>query len=249
MALLGGIVAVILHELGHKTAAKYCGYYLKEIKLLPYGAVLSGEENIDKKSERIIAISGPLVSLLVALIFVAIWWIFPSSYYYTKNFVYTNLAIFIVNLIPVYPLDGARVLLSFSKNRLKILKILRVLGIIFSFIFMVLFIVSAFYEINFTIGTFAIFLFIGATSGTKKESENYILNSAFLVKDYLNGVESKTIYLSSNVLLLKLVKLLNPKTINTYVIVDSNDKNITEENLQELIKKYPLSSKIKDINF
>lgn len=251
VALFYGIVAVVLHELGHKTTAKYYGYYLKEIKLLPYGAVISGEENIDKKSERIIAISGPVVSLLIAIIFIAFWWIIPTSYYYTKGFVYTNLGIFFVNLIPVYPLDGARFILTFSKNRLKALKILRILGVIFSFIFMILFIVSAFYDINFTLGIFAIFLFVGATSGTKKESENYVLNSAFIVKDYQSGVEGKKIYITSDALLLKLVKLLSPKTINTYIIVDSNSTNnvISEEKLEELVKKYPIYTKIKDIYF
>ena len=249
--LLGGLIAVILHELAHKTTAKYYGYYLKEIKLLPYGAVLSGTENIDKKSERIIAISGPIASLLIAIIFVSLWWVYPVSYYYTKNFVYTNLAIFVVNLLPVFPLDGSRVVLSFTKNRLKTLKFLRLLGVIVSFIFIIFFIVSAFYDINFTLGIFAVFLFIGATSGTKIEGENYILNNAFIIKDYTNGVVQKIIYIESDTSLYKLVKMLSPYSLNTYILLYTNKQQIviTEQKLQMLISKYPLYTKIEDIKF
>lgn len=249
VVMIFSVVAVILHEYGHYVAGKYYGYMMNKVELLPYGAVLCGKENIDKKAERIIALTGPLVNVFLALLTVSIWWIFPKTYYFTNQFCTINIGLALINLMPVFPLDGARIVLSLSKNRLKALKILRINGIAVAMIFLILFVVSAFFEINFTLGIFAVFLFIGATNGTDNENYSYVFNNALTVKNLDNGVTLRQIYITKDITLLKTLKLTSPSYYTEFVVVDKNFYTITkisENTLIELYQKYPLHTKLCD---
>ncbi|MDD7458125.1 MAG: hypothetical protein PUK83_06850 [Clostridia bacterium] len=244
---LYSVLAVILHETGHLVVAKYFGYTLNKICLMPYGAVIKGDENLDKKAEFYVSIAGPITSLVIALLTVATWWIFPSTYDFTVDFVKTNIAVCFVNLLPSYPLDGARIVLSLSKNRLKSIRLLKVVGILTAILFIVTFIVSCFYEANFSLLIFGLFLLIGAWEGSKKEGENYVLKTAFLQKQYEQGVEEKRVRVSKNVTLRKMLNVVRPNSIVVFLIVDEKGKivkTIEEYKLTELIEKYTLSTRI-----
>ena len=247
---LCSVLVVILHETGHLVVAKYFGYTLNKICLMPYGAVIKGDENLDKKAEFYVSIAGPITSLVIALLTVATWWIFPSTYDFTVDFVKTNIAVCFVNLLPSYPLDGARIVLSLSKNRLKSVKLLKVVGIITAILFIVTFIVSCFYGVNFSLLIFGLFLLIGAWEGSKKEGENYVLKTAFLQKQYEQGVEEKRVRVSKNVTLRKMLNIVRSDSIVVFLIVDDSGKPIKtleEQVLTQLLEKYSLSTKIYQI--
>lgn len=115
-AFLSSIAAVVLHELAHAVAAKNQGYVSGSITLLPYGAVLSTSEDLDRNSEVIIAAAGPICNFILAIITVALWWLIPACLPYTDDFYTANLTIGFFNLLPAYPLDGSRILLGLIKN-------------------------------------------------------------------------------------------------------------------------------------
>ncbi|MEM3716192.1 MAG: AN1-type zinc finger domain-containing protein [Candidatus Bathyarchaeia archaeon] len=124
------VLTFVLHELAHKFTAKYYGLWaefrlsligiivtlisiLSPIKIISPGAVIiSGEatrENIGK-----ISLSGPLVNLSLATIFLALSSALPSS---AKLFEVTlaygamiNAIVALFNLIPFGALDGAKIL-------------------------------------------------------------------------------------------------------------------------------------------
>jgi Zn-dependent protease len=76
------LVAIILHELGHYFVAKNKGYKLNNLKLTPYGASISSESKIlERKSEVIIAIAGPIVNAILIVVTICLWWLFPEIYY------------------------------------------------------------------------------------------------------------------------------------------------------------------------
>jgi len=137
------------HEAAHFFVAKSFGYKLNALKLMPYGAVLSGEGIRDEEMFPV-AIAGPALNLFLALILVAMWWVFPVTYNYTLNLFRLNIALGAFNLLPLYPLDGGRIVLSFCKDKRKALKKLKLANIVSSCLFMVLFILSCFWKINFT---------------------------------------------------------------------------------------------------
>lgn len=132
---------------------------------MPYGAVLSGYAgDVTIKDEIKIAVAGPAVSGFLAIFFTALWWLFPSAYPFTDLAGKTNAALFFVNLIPAYPLDGGRVLYalaSLKTGRKKGLKIAKIVTISISAALLLLFIYSCFNGINLTIAVFSVFLISG----------------------------------------------------------------------------------------
>ncbi|PYX80920.1 MAG: peptidase M50 [Acidobacteria bacterium] len=131
-ALLGIIFAcVILHELGHAVVAMRAGVPTKSIILLPIGGVTmlddsrllaeSSTGNVNWQRDIRVALAGPAVNILLALISAAViadvlpgaqlWtWPFLHSSNLLRSFVWTNIYLAALNLLPAYPLDGGRVL-------------------------------------------------------------------------------------------------------------------------------------------
>ena len=158
-------LSALLHEGGHYLISSSMGYELNRITLMPYGAVLSGYAgDVTIKDEIKIALAGPMVSGFLAIFFTALWWIFPSAYPFTDLAGKTNAALFLVNLIPAYPLDGGRVLyalVSLKTGRKKGIKIAKNVTAIISAALFLLFVYSCFHGVNFTIAAFSAFLISG----------------------------------------------------------------------------------------
>jgi Zn-dependent protease/CBS domain-containing protein len=106
-------VSVLLHELGHSVVALRYGIPVRSITLFLFGGVAQiGAEPPSAIAEFFIAIAGPLVSLVLAVVFYAVQphvaGIEPLLGL-AKYLAYINMALVLFNLIPGYPLDGGRV--------------------------------------------------------------------------------------------------------------------------------------------
>jgi len=248
------LLVVFLHELGHSVMAGFLGYKLNRITILPFGASLSGKENVfySTRHEILVAISGPLVNLILLILCLALFWIFPISYGVLDNFYYANLITFIFNLLPVYPLDGGRVVYSLLKKKFEInkaYKIIKVLGIIISCLLFVLFIISAFFKINFTIGLTSIFLITGVFFEDK--SSYYVVNFNFINKQkkLYNAIETNVISVNENTILINILRKLNKFKYNVVNVVNKNGKIIkilSEEEINSKLISNSLDSKIID---
>jgi Zn-dependent protease len=106
-------VSVLLHELGHSVVALQYKIPVRSITLFFFGGVAQiGAEPPGAIAEFLIAIAGPLVSLVLAVCFYTAQPVVAGLaplLGLTKYLAYTNLALVIFNLIPAYPLDGGRV--------------------------------------------------------------------------------------------------------------------------------------------
>lgn len=93
----------LLHEIGHYLAACYFQFDIQYMMILPFGAFLSlndfGKHKVEE--EIIMLFSGPLVNML----FIIIFYILHQRY-----LLIINLFICMFNLLPVYPLDGSKIL-------------------------------------------------------------------------------------------------------------------------------------------
>lgn len=220
------LIFVLLHELVHYKVAKSYGYHLNKMYLMPYGGVISGEENWQNNDAFFIAAAGPIFNLITAVFFIALWWIFPSLYGYTLTIVRVNLALGITNLLPFYPLDGARIILSISKNKIKTLKILRVVGIIGGISFLILFIISCFYKINITLGIMGICIIFGALSHSKTATFVQAASNIDILKNYSRAIQRKELLIYINSPLYKLLKSMDDKHIYTVEFVDGNGRTV-----------------------
>lgn len=209
-------LVILIHELGHYYVAKYCGYKLSKFSLSPYGVSLSYYgQTLEQKDEIYIALAGPVVNLVVALITVAFWWMFPTFYLVSYNFVEVNLIIALTNLLPAFPLDGGRVFVSLFSNiveRRKALKITKNFNVVLSVMFFILFFVFCFINFNPTYLLFAVFLTMGVLDLNflskyekinvfNKKMKNfskpkiYVINENTKLKDILNKIEGNKTYL------------------------------------------------------
>lgn len=125
LVLAAGIFgSVALHELGHSVVARTKGGYIHEIVLYPFGGAAK-ISNIPKRPEDeiMVALAGPAVSLALAIVF---------SLFETTNFLgYLNKMLFFFNILPVFPMDGGRVLraaLAIKRSRVEATRIAATVG-------------------------------------------------------------------------------------------------------------------------
>ncbi len=111
LLFLAATLAALEHECAHAFAARRYGFSLDKLVLMPYGAVLSGDiGGLGRRQELAVLLAGPLANAATALAFAALWWLFPETYPYTDAAAQVSLSLFLVNLLPAYPLDGGRML-------------------------------------------------------------------------------------------------------------------------------------------
>jgi Zn-dependent protease/predicted transcriptional regulator len=119
VGLINGLIilfSILIHELTHSLIAQRYGLQVTEIELYLFGGVSKIEqEPATPKSEFVISLFGPISSVVLGGVFLAILYLIPISYppavtvtlYYSGI---TNVFLGIFNLIPAYPVDGGRVL-------------------------------------------------------------------------------------------------------------------------------------------
>lgn len=106
---------IFIHECGHAFMGRIYKWKINKICIYPFGGVSKFDEDINKpiSEEGMILVMGPFVQfvfLLFSLFF------FKNTFFYTKILTY-NLLLLIFNLLPIYPLDGGRILnLVFNKR-------------------------------------------------------------------------------------------------------------------------------------
>ncbi len=243
-------VVAVLHELGHSFVAAGAGYRLKKITLMPFGAVVSGKlDGMKLKDEIKIALAGPFINLAVGLLFVASWWIYPESYAFTDLAAEANFSMAIVNLLPIFPLDGGRVLsasLSILMGDDKAFFICRIISVVFSLLLAALFVISTFNQINLSLLFFAAFVVFGALS-RHKENKYVKLYTAPEEEGLLRGMPYKKQALSINATVKKLMLCLDERAINEVVVFDG-DRQVTtlsQKRIGEIVEKADLYSPIK----
>jgi len=165
------IIVATIHEYGHYFTAKYLGYEMEGIIFSLSGAGLKSSCNFKDKHEILISIAGPLVNLFLIIFSICLWWIVPSTYLFTYDFVICNIVIMIFNLLPIYPLDGGRILIACLSlknfNKSKLIKYNKRICIATSVIFACFYLISIFYKINVNLLIISIFMAINSISYDK----------------------------------------------------------------------------------
>lgn len=110
----------ILHELGHLLAGLLLGMKPEKIELIPYGVSIAFKltpKDYNKKikcgnqlelKKIFVALAGPITNLVIMIIVMNT----NIIIFDTVLVLYSNLLLIIFNLLPIYPLDGGRILKS-----------------------------------------------------------------------------------------------------------------------------------------
>lgn len=103
---------VFVHELGHAVMALFFSWRIKQILLLPFGGIAEVEEHGNRPlyEELLVTLAGPAQHVwLVGTAFI-LWKYDFLSFEGWQMFFHYNLAIGAINLLPVWPLDGGKLL-------------------------------------------------------------------------------------------------------------------------------------------
>src|SRR4030067_3422695 len=116
---VGLFVSIIFHELCHSLVARRFGLPMRGITLFIFGGVAEmDEEPPSAKAEFLMAVAGPISSVLLGGIFYAMYLFtyktgWPILVFAVLNYLaILNWLLAGFNLLPAYPLDGGRVLRS-----------------------------------------------------------------------------------------------------------------------------------------
>jgi len=106
--------AVLYHELMHVLAAALLGYPVTVLELLPYGSVAKIEGLYEEAphAELLIALAGPASNLLMVMALTTLKSYTGLEFPGQERFVQVNLQLALFNLLPLWPMDGGRVLRS-----------------------------------------------------------------------------------------------------------------------------------------
>ncbi len=245
-------VTAVVHELGHSFVASNAGYKLDKITLMPYGAVVSGQiEGLNFADEIKIALAGPFINFAVALFFMATWWIFPETYAFTDVVVSANLSMALINLLPVYPLDGGRVLWasiakSFGGDKAR--KVCTLTGILSALLLFGLFIFACIKSvINLSLLFFALFVLFGVV-GKSKENKYVKIYSGISTEKLKHGMSYKKIALDKSVTVKKMLSVLERDCINEIAVFDGQNQIslLTQNKINKIIEKGDIYSPIEN---
>ena len=250
LPFLSVTICALLHELAHAAAAAKIGYATDEIILMPYGATLTADlDGASAKDEIIIALAGPASNFAVAVLFLALWWCFPSAYPYTEIAFFTSISLAVCNLLPALPLDGGRVLhraliawlegyFPPKKARKIALKIGKIITLVCCFLGVCVFISSALAGVpNFSVLAFSLFLAAGVF--TRKHSSFVKLNFSTR-NDFERGIPLKQIAVSSVCTVKKSLTFLSPDSYLLLHVYDEKERflgTLTQNELSEFFAK------------
>ena len=186
---------VVLHELGHALVALRFGIKTKNITLLPIGGIANIEKMPEKAGQELaIAIAGPLVNVVIALLLIPFVPSFASMaklsegtlFVSPENFLFhlqlINIWLVVFNLIPAFPMDGGRILrslLALKLDRVKATIIAASVGKIIA----VLFIIGGIFTFNLFLSIIGLFIIFSASA------EEYFLR----LKSLIRGVRLKDV--------------------------------------------------------
>lgn len=209
---------IIIHEIGHVLMAYLFGLEIEKIYIYPLGGIskFNMPINISIKKELLILINGPIFQIIAYLILVQI-------FKYDKDLIkvyHYNILLF--NLLPIYPLDGGKILSLLVEKIFPYRTSLKITTIISYIILLIGIYVIKVRKINIII-TF-IFLFIIITK--EKCKIEYYYNK-FILERYLNN------YKFTNT---KIITNINNMYRDYKHLIKENSKYYEEK--EYLLKKY-----------
>ena len=104
LTLVAVFSAVAIHELTHLIVLWIMGGHITSIVITPLGLSIERSGLLSHRGEFLLSLSAPIVNLLIATLFL----------YFGLNActVESNLSFGLINLLPIYPLDGGKALNS-----------------------------------------------------------------------------------------------------------------------------------------
>jgi stage IV sporulation protein FB len=188
------ILAIVLfHELGHYSAAAYYKWRIRQVMLWVFGGVMDTDENGSRpvKEEVIVTLAGPLQHVIIYILMILATWFtqLPSSIIETVLFYNTTILVF--NLLPIWPLDGGKLLFFLFSTKLPFQKAYHTVLIV-SITLCILIIVIQLLFFPFTLSALLIMIFLLIENRSEWKKRHYVF-IRFLLNRYKGNNWIKTV--------------------------------------------------------
>lgn len=244
---------VFVHELGHGLAATYFSWRVKKIMLLPFGGMVETDEfgNRPLKEETFVVLAGPFQHILLGLIF-AIFYHFSliSSEFYSTLINY-NLMIFLFNCLPIYPLDGGKIIYLLTAKYFSFFTAFK-WTLLVSLMILTFFFATMLVFFPFHLNSWVIALFLYASLYKTWQNRQYIF-MRFLIGRYIdknkNHFRQKAIIAKKSDELMTILEQFQQGYVHT-IIVKDREKFLCKLNEQEVLHSFftnPFLQQIKDM--
>ncbi len=229
-------IFVVIHELIHIFTGKLFGRGCRGITVMPTGlcAEIDGIDDIGFLKRNIVVLSAPFFNIAVGIIL-------------GKNYIgMGNIAIGAFNLLPIFPLDGARIFQSTVGYFAGTLEANRYTALINSGCILILIgagiIWFVLFDYNFTVLAAAIYLY--------KEKERFAMSNAvcfyrMLVKKRKRNFTKIRVWRVDKDLSIK--KVLYRLCIDYYTLIYTEGRIIDEDTVKTYISKYGIGGCVKNI--
>ncbi|WP_077327219.1 site-2 protease family protein [Virgibacillus siamensis] len=178
------LAIVMVHELGHYVMAVYFRWRIRRIMIWIFGGVMDTDEHGTRPlyEEILVTIAGPLQHVLIylVLLLLAQGEFIPLSLIDLALFY--NTVILVFNLLPVWPLDGGKLLFLLLSYKLPYRKAYDQV-ILFSMAACIIGLIVQLFFMSFTLSSFMLFLFLLMENRTDWKQRYYVF-IRFLLRRY-----------------------------------------------------------------
>lgn len=242
-----GFLFIIIHEFAHYIVALILKIKVTQFNIHGFGASLEIEDydGLDISDEFIVALAGPIANLILAFISYLILKNYNIIYF--KDIMEINITLGLLNLLPAYPLDGAKILrcvlarISLYKSANRFIVYISILVGFLIAILGVILIPKNLININLIIiGIFIIFI-----SYKDKNKSMYIVLDQLIKKQVRFKNKKYMINQSISVhykeTMLSIISYIEKNKFNTFYVLNDEMKllyEIREDEIFEIIKEY-----------
>lgn len=172
---------IIMHDFGHLLLMKIFKIKIYDITVLPFGSIINSKINYNFNSNKMfyISIAGIIIQLFLYPFMYLMYNMSIINVLSYNIFLYYNKIIIIFNLIPIIPLDGSNIVVSFFERFLPYKLVLKLINYISLLLIFILFFLN---KINMNLVLMTVFLFVKTYE--KILNHNFIFTS-FLLERYL----------------------------------------------------------------
>lgn len=250
-SIILAFISILAHEGMHILVAKRKGCKFNDIQIHIYGtsAQFANIDELNKKEKLQIYLSGPFANFIIICIF---WCIgFASNNILIDKMININISLLFFNLLPAYPLDGARVLEILLSQKILyrrandiISKISYTIGVILLVIFIIVFAYSGVINVSILIASIAICLI---TRSEEKYAMYILMGNIFVKRNKLlrnKYIENKSISVYYKQGLANVMSMVDKNRFNIFYVLDDDLKVVFIMNEDELIEALKLYGNI-----
>lgn len=233
-------IIVFIHEMGHYFMARVYKWRIRKIMLWVFGGVMETEEHGTRpiKEDLFVTIAGPFQHVIIYVLLIGLMEAgFLNEAVYNTAFTY-NTVILLFNLLPIWPLDGGKLLFFLLSMKFPFRKAHNTV-IILSIILSIVFIIGHVFLYQFTLSFTCIMLFLFIENRLEWKRRFYVF-MRFLLGRYEgnNSIRNlESIYLPGHLTLMEVFSRFKREKKHT-IIVKTSTENINRIDEADCLHAY-----------